>query len=280
MKKVLFIIVAMFGFVLPATAQQAAVRINCGGPGYTDSKGQVWKADANYNTGTAKSYTTVVKNTADSALFQSERWNGNTSTPLLYSVPVANGTYHVNLYFAETYASLATVGGRIFNVKAQGALVFQNLDVFAAVGANKALIKGTDVTVANGVLTVELDNVVQNAKVNAIEILPTAQTAAPPKLTLNFLYPDGKPVSGTLAYTLSSSSISLQGSSPLTNGQANCEMYTSPAQIGLSAQFQANLSLTDTAGHQLWQLTVTLNPSQVNFGAVQSSSLNVVVQKL
>ncbi len=50
--------------------------------------------------------------------------------------------------------------------------------------------------------------------------------------------------------------------------------------MGISAQFTVNLSLADTAGHTLWQLTVAMNPAQVNIGAVQSSALNVVVQKM
>jgi hypothetical protein len=50
--------------------------------------------------------------------------------------------------------------------------------------------------------------------------------------------------------------------------------------MGISAQFQVDLSLTDTAGHILWQMSVGMNPAQVNLGGVQSSTLNVVVQKM
>jgi len=39
------------------------------------------------------------------------------------------------------------------------------------------------------------------------------------------------------------------------------------------------LSLAGTAGNILWQMSVGLNPAQVNLGGVQTSSLNVVVQK-
>lgn len=46
-----------------------------------------------------------------------------------------------------------------------------------------------------------------------------------------------------------------------------------------TAQFQGNLSLTDLAGDLLWQFSVGLNPAQVNIGSVQSSALDVVVQK-
>jgi hypothetical protein len=46
------------------------------------------------------------------------------------------------------------------------------------------------------------------------------------------------------------------------------------------AHFTVNLSLTGTAGHLLWQLSMGMNPAQVNLAAVQSSALNVVVQKM
>ncbi len=87
-------------------------------------------------------------------------------------------------------------------------------------------------------------------------------------------------VAGTLGYTVSSSLLSFQGNAALNNGQAQCIIYSNPSALGISAQFTVGLSLTDTAGHTLWQLTVAMDPSQVNLGAVQGSALNVVVQKL
>ena len=38
--------------------------------------------------------------------------------------------------------------------------------------------------------------------------------------------------------------------------------------------------LRDNAGHTLWQVGMTMDPTTVNFASVQSSSLSVVVQKL
>jgi Malectin domain len=67
---------------------------------------------------------------------------------------------------------LNTKGARVFNVKIQGATTFSNLDIFAEAGANAALVKGADVLVSNGQVSIEFDNIVQTAKVNAIEILP------------------------------------------------------------------------------------------------------------
>lgn len=264
---------------LPALGQtQAPLRVNCGGPTYTDTKGQVWDADYGFNAGTAFSTSASISGTQDDGLFQTGRLNNSTNVPLIYTFSLPNGNYHVNLYFAETSNRLDRVGRRVFTVKMQGNVVFPNLDIFAAAGADAALVEGIDIIVSNGQAEIEFDNVVRSALVNAIEILP--ESSSTPTLALNFVYPDGTPVSGTLSYTISSSLLSFRGSVPLVNGQAQCTLLTSPAVLGLNTQFQVNLSLSDSAGHSLWQFTLGMNPSQINLGAVQSSALKVVVQKL
>ena len=268
-------LILMLWNCVPASAQtQAPVRVNCGGPQYTDSIGQVWQADTGYNTGTASVNTNKIAGTADPKLFQSGRWNGDKANPLTYVFTVAEGTYHVNLYFAES--SFPSVGARIFNVRMQGQLIFQNLDIYATAKSNTALIKGTDITVTNGELKIEFDAVVQNPKVNAIEIV---QTASAPEMTINFVYPDGTPVTGTLSYQLSTQQVSLGGSSPLSSGRATCYLFTSPAVLGLIGSFQVSMNLADGLGHTLWQVNMTLDPTKVDLGAVQSSSMVVIVQK-
>jgi hypothetical protein len=159
----------------------------------------------------------------------------------------------------------------------QGTPVFNNLDIYASAGANLALVEGADVPVSNGSLTIEFDNVVGSAKVDAIEILPLVSNE--PSLALNFVYPDGTPVAGTLAYTITSTLLSFKGSLPLADGKATCLLLSSPSALGINAQFQVALSLTDTAGHTLWQLILGMNPAEVNLGTIQASALNVVVQK-
>lgn len=268
--------VLALGFPKGVLAQQP-IRVKCGGPAYTDSKGQVWQADYGFSGGILNPRSATIIGTADPTLYQTGRRNDPTVPPIQYNFPVTNGIYHVNLYFAETYYLAFMPGARVFNVKMQGNIVFQNLDIFAEAGADAALVKGADVTVTNGAVHMEFDNVVDEAKINAIEILPGASG---PSLLLNFKYPDGTPVAGTLAYTVSSSLLSFRGSSPLNNGQAQCVIYANPSSLGISTQFTVNLSLTDTAGHLIWQLSVGMNPAQVNIGAVQSSTLNVIVQKL
>jgi hypothetical protein len=159
-------------------------------------------------------------------------------------------------------------------------MVFPNLDIFAAAGANATLIKSANVNVTASAVKIGFTSVSGlNPKISAIEILPL-QTTASPTLLLNFKYPDGTPVAGALNYSISSSLLSFQGNAPLTKGQAQCVLFTNPSALGISAQFTVNLNLTDSAGHQLWQLSLGMNPAQVNLGAIQTSSLNVVVQKL
>jgi len=255
---------------------QEPIRVNCGGPTVTDSKGQVWQQDKGFNTGTAYTDSASVSGTPNPTLFHTGRTNSSTS-PLIYEFPVANGNYHVNLYFAESSSGMFHIGARVFNVNMQGAVVFPKLDIFASVGANAAMVEGTDIVVSNGEVAIQFNSVTGNALINAIEILPVSNTA--PTLALNFVYPDGSAVAGTLSYTITSSSLSFHGAVPLVNGQAQSTLLTSPAALGLNLDFQVNLNLKDGVGNLLWQFTLGMNPSQINLVAVQSSLLKVVVQK-
>jgi hypothetical protein len=149
----------------------ARYRINAGGGSYTDSLGQAWSADQGFNTGTAKTITNAIAGTIDDPLFQSERWDPSTAPELQYSLSVPNGNYRVNLYFADTYTGTQKVGARVFDVLIEGSLRFDNLDIFAEAGGFTALTKTADVSVTDGVLNIEFRHVVENPKINAIEVL-------------------------------------------------------------------------------------------------------------
>ncbi len=277
MKKFAVVLAAFAAWCVPAMAQtQPAIRVNCGAGAYLDSKGQTWQADFGYNTGNTSTVTGTIAGTADQPLYQSYRVLASSSKSMIYSFPVSAGSYHVNLYFAETWPGAYSVGARVFNVKLQGNVAFQNLDIFKAAGAYTSLVKGADVVVSSGPLTVELDSVVQNAKINAIEI---TQSLATPVLKLNFAYPDGTPVTGALNYKVTTTGSTMNGNEPLVNGQATCLLVASPSLLGLIGTMNVDISLTDLAGKILWEVTLTMNPANANFGAVQSSQLTVVVQK-
>jgi Malectin domain len=191
----LFLLVAALG--PPATAQTpVTIRVNVGGPAYTDSGGRVWSADTGYNTGDAFTTTTSVTGTADPALYQSGRWDGLATPEMQYAFAVPNGWYQVRLHFAEGNPPAQVVNGRIFNVQMEDEIVFQSFDIFAEAGANTALIKTAVMQVTDGQLNITfLHGPVEHPFVNAIEIVsrqgpasqeptaPTGLSAASPSIS-------------------------------------------------------------------------------------------------
>jgi len=182
----------------------------------------------------------------------------------------------VNLLFAENYVPTQVVGGRVFSVKINTLPVLQDFDIFAAAGANAALVETFNTGVTNGKLVIEFDKLVENPKINAIEILPLGNA---PLLTLKFSYPDGTPVTGSLHYAMSTALLSLGGSLPLVNGQATCMLVSSPEVLGLVGQAQVFLNLTDGTGNIVWQVSMGVNPASADLSAMQNSTLNVVLTK-
>jgi len=145
--------------------------VNCGGNGYTDSQGHVWSTDYGYSGGNAYSTSSWISRTADSTLYQTERYaNGS----LNYQFGVPNGTYTVNLKFAEIY--FTSPGQRIFNVVLNGSTVLSNFDIVAQAGGGKTAIDRQFVTnVTNGQISLQFNGILQNPKINAIEIVPGQQ---------------------------------------------------------------------------------------------------------
>ena len=142
--------------------------------------------------------------------------------------------------------------------------------------ANAAIVEGFNTVVTNGAMAIEFDKLVQNPKINAIEILPIA---AAPSLMLKFSYPDGTPVIGALHYAISTSLLTLGGSIPLVNGQATCLLVASPQLLGLIGQTQVFLNLTDGSGTMVWQVSMGLNPANADLSSMQNSTLNVILSK-
>jgi glucose/arabinose dehydrogenase len=158
----------------------ATYRINAGGPAYADTLGQLWSADQGFNTGQAAATSDPIAD-PNTTLYQSERWDPPGAPELSYDLPVANGTYRVNLYFAEIYPGAAFVGGRVFDVSIEGTKILQNFDIFAEVGFGKPLVKSFTTTVTDGVLDILFSHVVENPKISAIEVIPLS-TAPPPSV--------------------------------------------------------------------------------------------------
>ena len=104
------------------------------------------------------------------ALFQTERWDPPTAPEMQWNFPVAPGTHEVRLYFADIYAGTQSVGARVFDVSVEGTIVLNDYDIFAEVGGYKGVVK-TFTVAADSNLDIDFGHVVENPKINAIEIL-------------------------------------------------------------------------------------------------------------
>jgi len=158
----------------PVSTTKAVVRVNAGGPAYTDPSGNAWSADTGFNGGYVYAPGISVSGTTAPALYASTRW---TNGPLTYTFSVPNGSYTVNLKFAELYMSGA--GQRVMNISVNGQTLESNFDIFAAAGgAKKAVDRSYPVTLTGGTITIQLSPNVENPTISAIEILTATTTGA------------------------------------------------------------------------------------------------------
>jgi hypothetical protein len=259
--------------VNPSGGGTARYRINAGGVSYTDSLGQVWAADQGFNTGNTTGTLTAIAGTVDDKLFQTERWDGPAAPELQYSLAVPNGTYRVNLYFAEIYSGAQGVGKRVFDVAIEGGVVFSNLDIFAAVGGYTALVKTADVSVVDGVLNIELRHKVENPKISAIEVIdlgggtgnlpPTVNAGPDQTITLpasanldGTVTDDGLP-NPPAAFTTTWSKVS--GPGTVTFGNASAVDTT--ASFSAAGTYILRLTANDSALSNSDDVTVNINSS-------------------
>src|SRR5690606_28267276 len=154
------------------TVTTSILRVNAGGPKYTDKAGNVWAADNGYDSGMTAKSSNSIAGTEDDVLYQTTRYDNPKSAALLnYAFKLANGDYRVRLLFAEM--NFSANGKRRFDVKAEGKLVIDNLDIHARVGANRALVIEFPVKIADGKLDLQFLPGVNNPQVSAIEVLKT-----------------------------------------------------------------------------------------------------------
>jgi len=177
-----------------------AIYINAGGPAVNTS-GINWEADQYFAGGSSFISGVAIANTTSDALYQSERFAGGNVS---YNVPVSNGTYEVQLHFAEIFFNgvFSGTGKRVFNINIEGQNVLNNYDINAVTGANvpTANIQTFNTTVSDGTLNINLNGIVENPKISAIAILPVsgnrsrhsefeAFATIGRKVKLNWVYP-------------------------------------------------------------------------------------------
>jgi hypothetical protein len=226
--------VANFQVTVNPVTSSNSVLINAGGGAYTDSLGQVWSADRLFTGGTTYSTTAAIGNTTSGSLFQNER----TGKTFSYGIAVANGSYEVNLGFAELYWNAAN--SRIFSVTGEGQSLLSNYDLWSdAGGQNKAVVKKYTVNVTDGVLNLNFSASKDQAKVDFLQVTPI------------------NPLPGI-------TSIQSGGSTAVTEGSA-----TDTYSLVLNSQPTSNVTVALNSGNQLATSAATLTFTPANWNVAQ-----------
>ncbi|MGB3106860.1 malectin domain-containing carbohydrate-binding protein [Sphingobacterium siyangense] len=148
-------------------------RINCGGDNFTDEYGAEWKADQPYrsqlgwgsrswadsfegmntNFASQRIIFDPIGGTKDWSLFQSFRYGLD---KLGYQFDLPDGTYWVELYFAEPwYGKFSSGNGdRVFDIAINGQIVEHKFDIYKNAGFQQAIKKTYAVNVVGGKLLI------------------------------------------------------------------------------------------------------------------------------
>jgi hypothetical protein len=154
-----------------------AMRVNCGGAEFKDSKDRVWLADQEMAQGktwgaddgmTSDREGVGVTGTDIVKIYETERYSMGS-----YTFAIPNGPYTIRLHFCETYDGIIAAGERVFSVGLQGKTILKDLDVFKDAGGSlKPLVKEfKGVSVTDGKLVIGFTPNVENPEINGIEIV-------------------------------------------------------------------------------------------------------------
>ncbi|HVZ70757.1 MAG TPA: malectin domain-containing carbohydrate-binding protein [Polyangia bacterium] len=149
----------------------ATIQINCGDNGaQAPFIADVFSSGGSVKTRTNTITTSGVANAAPAAVYQSQRYG----TTFSYTIPgfAASSSHTVRLHFAETNTANNAAGKRKFSVAINGTTQLSNLDIFATVGLNKALVKSFTLNAnSSGQYVISFTTAADAATISGIEIL-------------------------------------------------------------------------------------------------------------
>jgi len=159
--------------VTTSPAGGTLLRIDSGATApFVDSQGRTWQADFGFNASSTSFKADAISGTVEDVLYHTVRYDPAAAPELLYTLPVANGVYTVRLHFVEKYSGAFAVGARVFDIDIEGIRAFEDVDIFAAVGARAAYVRETTTTVADGALHIQFHRQVGDPNISAIEVIP------------------------------------------------------------------------------------------------------------
>jgi hypothetical protein len=161
-------IIAADGLALSGPASSTFRTVGTGVETEIDSGGA---GDKYFKGGASRSTSSVVSGTTDPAAYLEERYGLFT-----YTIPVSNGTYDVRLNFAETLWGAS--GRRVFGIDVLETPALNDisgLDIYAAVGANTALVKTiSGVSATANQIRIKTVAYIDQPVISAIELVPVA----------------------------------------------------------------------------------------------------------
>ncbi len=106
-------------------------------------------------------------------IFQCSHSDPTPDPDLAWNLNVDDGTYLVNLFFANTYDGTTLVGDRVLDISFEGSVYYSAFDQVAAAGGSEiAVVRSAIVTVSDGNgLDIEFGRVQDSPSVQAIEVL-------------------------------------------------------------------------------------------------------------
>lgn len=139
----------------------------------TDRTGVTWSPDDFFEGGRGMARQGTVEGASDPQIYARERYGNFT-----YAIPVAEGHYTVDLYFAESYwgpngQGGGGVGSRVFDVYCNGTSLLRNFDMYKEAGLHRQIVKTFDGLQPNaqGKLLLSFVPVKNYANISAIEVL-------------------------------------------------------------------------------------------------------------
>jgi hypothetical protein len=148
----------------------SALRFHAGAVPVTDSRGLSWGSDASYADGGSLHVTSAaITGTDDPQLYTAQRWGDFT-----YNVPVKNGSYRLQLSFAEIDPS---AGMRAFTVMSGDRMLLDHFVITDHVKSHQALVVYLDVVVGTGSLPLQFVSDEGVAAVAGVELLRRSAAA-------------------------------------------------------------------------------------------------------
>ncbi len=273
-------------------------RVNVAGTGnFVDSDGNTWQPDtglftpANAIAEDGGNPAPAIANTTDDTIYQTYRGNVNNPTRTItynLSIPPNVQKVDVRVHLAELYWGApgrgpGGTGRRVFDVRAEGATILNDVDINAAAGnaLTAAIIPVEGITVTDGLLTLEFDAERDNAAIAGIEVFAsTVNGNVPP---LSNAGPDQQvPLSALVTLTGSSgdydnntplgiSWTQIAGPAVTLSGSGNNRSFTAPNTL---TTLTFRMTVTDSGG-QSTSDTVTIYVGDTAISGLNLSSNGV-----